>query len=55
MTAATKSTGVVVQSWVSPALAEALKAQAQIERRSVSQTIRIALEDRLRPNPEDRR
>jgi hypothetical protein len=45
---ATKQTGVVLQSWVSPALAEALKAQAELERRSVSATIRLAVEDRLR-------
>jgi hypothetical protein len=45
---ATKQTGVVLQSWVSPALAEALKAQAELERPSVSATIRLAVEDRLR-------
>jgi hypothetical protein len=42
---ATKQTGVVLQSWVSPALAEALKAQAELERRSISATIRLAVEE----------
>jgi hypothetical protein len=45
--------GTVVQSWVPVALAEQLKAQAELERRSVSATIRLAVEDRLRR--EDRR
>ena len=51
MAVATKDTGVVVQSWVSPRLAAELKRYAEAERRSVSSTIRLALEDRLRPNP----
>ena len=55
MAAATKSTGVVIQSWVTPQLAAELKRYAEAERRSVSAAIRIALEDRLRPGPEDRR
>jgi hypothetical protein len=50
---ATKQTGIVLQSWVSPALAERLKAQAELERRSVSATIRLALEDRLRDGRRD--
>jgi hypothetical protein len=45
----TKERGrVIVQSVLSPALAERLKAQAELERRSVSATIRIAIEDQLR-------
>jgi hypothetical protein len=47
-----KSTGVIVQSWVSPRLAAELKRRAEAERRSVSSTIRIALEDRLRLDAE---
>jgi hypothetical protein len=44
----TKETGVNVQSWLPPDLAEQLKAQAELERRSVSAVIRLALEDQLR-------
>jgi hypothetical protein len=44
----TKETGVNVQSWLPPHLAEQLKAQAELERRSVSAVIRLALEDQLR-------
>jgi len=40
--------GVTVQSVLPPDLAEALKAQAELERRSISSTSRIALEDQLR-------
>jgi hypothetical protein len=36
------------------ALAEQLKAQAELERRSVSATIRLALEDRLRVARQER-
>ena len=54
MAVATKGTGVVIQAWVSPDLAEALKAQAELERRSVSSTIRVALEDRLRRSSTER-
>lgn len=39
---------VTVQSVLPPDLAEQLKAQAELERRSISATIRIALEDQLR-------
>ena len=42
-------TGKVVQSWVPAHLAEQLKAQAELERRSVSSTIRLAIEARLHP------
>ena len=55
MAVATKQTGVVLQSWVSPALAAELKRHAEAERRSVSSTIRLALEDRLRPDAEGKR
>jgi hypothetical protein len=49
-----QSTTVIVQSVLPPELAEQLKAQAELERRSVSQTIRLALEDRLRGAQERR-
>jgi hypothetical protein len=39
---------VTVRSVLPPDLAEQLKAQAELERRSVSATIRLALEDQLR-------
>lgn len=42
------STGTIVQSWVSPALARELKELADRDRRSVSALIRNALEDRVR-------
>jgi hypothetical protein len=38
---------VVVQSVLSPALAERLKAQAEAERRTISATVRLLIEDRL--------
>jgi hypothetical protein len=41
-------TGTVVQSWVPVDLAVELKRHAQVERRSVSSAIRIAIEDKLR-------
>ena len=51
----TSDSGVIVQSWVPPQLAEQLKAEADLERRSVSAVIRIALEDKLRGGEERRR
>lgn len=39
--------GQVIQTWLSPALAEQLKAQADLEHRTVSATVRLAIEDRL--------
>jgi hypothetical protein len=42
---------VIVQSVLPPALAERLKAQAELERRSVSATIRNFLEDQLGRSP----
>jgi hypothetical protein len=51
---ATKDTGQVIQSWVGPELAKALKAQAELERRSVSSTIRLAIENKLRSDEERR-
>jgi hypothetical protein len=41
-------TGEGLASWVPHPLAEQLRAQAEAERRSVSQLIRLAIEDRLR-------
>jgi predicted transcriptional regulator len=52
--AAAPSTGIVVQSWVPPSLAAELKRLAESERRSVSATIRLAVEDRLREQRERR-
>ena len=49
-----KESGRIVQSWVPPELAEQLKAQAELERRSVSSTIRLAIEDKLRADEEQR-
>jgi hypothetical protein len=43
-----------IQAWVPSSLAEQLRAQADLERRSISQTIRLAIEDRLRGEPERR-
>ena len=53
-TDAKQSGTVIVQSVLPPDLAEQLKAQAELERRSVSQTIRLALEDRFRGAQERR-
>jgi hypothetical protein len=50
----TKETGVNVQTWLSPELADRLKAQAEEERRSLSQTVRNTLEDALRGSQEKR-
>jgi hypothetical protein len=44
----TKESGQRVQSILPPALAEQVKAQAELERRSVSQTVRLLIEDQLR-------
>ena len=52
MSTETKERGrVIVQSVLPPALAERLKAQAELERRSVSATIRNFLEDSLGRRP----
>jgi CopG-like RHH_1 or ribbon-helix-helix domain, RHH_5 len=48
MAIATKQTGQRVQAWVPPDLARQLKAHADSERRSVSQVVRLAIEDQLR-------
>lgn len=44
---ATKS-GIKVQAWLPVSLAEQLKAQADLERRSVSAVVRLCVEDQLR-------
>ena len=44
----TDPSGVRLQSWVPPALAAELKQHADAERRSVSQVVRLAIEDQLR-------
>jgi hypothetical protein len=54
VTTSTVSPGTVVQSLVPVALAEQLQAQAELERRSLSATIRLALEDRLRAATKER-
>lgn len=54
MAIAAKESGKVVQSWVPPELAAQLTAQAELERRSVSSTIRLAIEDKLRSDEERR-
>jgi hypothetical protein len=43
-----------IQAWVPSTLAEQLRAQADLERRSISQTVRLAIEDRLRGGQEKR-
>ena len=47
-TEAKESGRVIVQSVLPPALAERLKAQAELERRSISAVVRNAVEDQLR-------
>ena len=42
-----KSTAERIQAWVPSSLAEALRAQADLERRSISHTVKLAIEDRL--------
>ncbi len=51
---ATKTSGTRVQTWLPITLAEQLKAQADLERRSVSNVIKVAIEDRLRGTQERR-
>ena len=46
--AAKGSSGIRLQTWLPIGLAEQLKAQADLERRSVSAVIRLAVEDQLR-------
>ena len=45
---AEKSSGTRVQTWLPLSLAEQVRAQADLERRSVSALIRLAVEDQLR-------
>ena len=51
---AEKSTGTRVQTWLPNSLAEQLKAEAERSRRSVSNLIKVAVEDRLRGAREKR-
>ena len=46
--ATTGKNGSVLQVWLPHPMDERLRKQAQTERRSLSQTIRLAVEDRLR-------
>ena len=50
----TKSTGTRVQTWLPNSLAEQLKAEAERSSRSVSNLIKVAVEDRLRGSQEKR-
>lgn len=48
------SSGTVVQTWLPHPLDQELRKHAEAERRSLSQTIRLAIEDRLRADQERR-
>ncbi|MGZ5308658.1 MAG: ribbon-helix-helix protein, CopG family [Solirubrobacterales bacterium] len=48
MAATQQSNGTVFQAWLPHPLDKELRERAEAERRSISQTIRIAVEDRLR-------
>jgi hypothetical protein len=52
MITSTQRRGERIQAWVPASLAAELKRHAAEERRSVSAAIRIALEDRLRDQPD---
>ena len=52
---ATKPTGTRIQTWLPISLAEQLKAQADLERRSVSSAIRNLIEDAVRRDEPGRR
>ena len=54
-TSTKSSTGTRVQTWLPISLAEQLKAQADLERRSVSSAIRNLIEDELRRDEPERR
>jgi hypothetical protein len=45
--ATTTKSGQQVQTWLNPQLAEAVRREAALERRSVSGLIRLLIEDRL--------
>jgi len=49
-----ESTGTLVQSWVPLNLAAELNRHADADRRSVSSTIRLAIEDKMRADEERR-
>ena len=44
---ATTKSGEIVQAWVPVELADRLRRQAEVERRSVSSTIKNAIQDQL--------
>lgn len=46
-----EKTGKRVQTWLPISLVEKVQAEAELERRSVSATIRIAIEDQLARRP----
>jgi hypothetical protein len=49
-----KTTGTRVMTWLPISLAEQLRAEAELERRSVSSLIKLSIEDRLRGAQEKR-
>jgi Ribbon-helix-helix protein, copG family len=53
-TESSKPSAAVAHTWLPADLAEQLKAQAELERRSVSSVIRIAVEDKLRSDEQRR-
>ena len=53
MATKTNRPGTIVQAVVPPALADQLRSRARDERRSVSQVIRLAIEDAMRRRGED--
>jgi predicted DNA-binding protein len=55
LVAISTESGRRVQSWMPSELAERLKARAELERRSVSAVVRLAVEDMFRTDEERRR
>jgi len=49
------SSGTVVQAWLPHPLDQELRKHAEAERRSLSSTIRLAVEDKLRAADQERR
>ncbi len=53
-TTETDTSGTVVQAWLPHQLDQELRKHAEAERRSLSSTIRLAIEDKLRADEERR-
>ena len=53
-TTGTDTSGTVVQAWLPHPLDQELRKHAEAERRSLSSTIRFAIEDKLRADEERR-